>query len=77
MATESLTIHVPLDMADTLRNQAKKANVSLSRYCIMLMESEKATLLLERQELMKTIYELRIKILCLEGEKRNVCYDGR
>lgn len=73
MATESITIHVPSDMADSLRNQAKKANVSLSRFCVMIMESDKAALLLERQVLMKTVYELRVKILYLEGTKRNGC----
>ncbi len=58
-----ITVRIPERKERILRKQAEKANMSLSRYCALLMESEKGELLLEKQELMKTIYELRVKLM--------------
>ena len=61
-----ITVRIPERKERILRKQAEKANMSLSRYCAMLMESEKGELLLERQKLMTTIFELRVKIATLQ-----------
>ena len=64
--TKSITVHISEKMEHRLRREAEMAHMTLSRYCGLLMEAEKGELLLERQKLMTTIFELRVKIATLQ-----------
>lgn len=63
---KAVTVHIPEKMERRLRREAERAHMTLSRYCGLLMDIEKGELLLERQKLMTTIFELRVKIATLQ-----------
>ena len=56
------TIRMPVKMANKLKKEAEKAQVTFSNFCNMLLSSDKDELLLERQVLMKKLYEARKKV---------------
>lgn len=55
----AVTVHLPESLANKLKKEAVEMNVTFSRLCNMLLSTDKDELLLERQILMKQIYELR------------------
>lgn len=53
------TVRMPEKMADKLKKEAEKAQVTFSNFCNMILSSDKDELLLERQVLIKKLYEAR------------------
>ena len=68
----AVTVHLPAILATKLRKNAAVMNVTFSKLCNMMLSTDKDNLLIERQALMKRIYELRKKISMSERHDEDV-----